>query len=98
MEDHQARARSVGAGARRTQPGGPAELAVARDRFANVGCEACHGGGKAHLEAADKKTGIARAVPEAICRGCHTADVTNGEFDYKKFLQAIVGPGHGGKT
>jgi 2',3'-cyclic-nucleotide 2'-phosphodiesterase (5'-nucleotidase family) len=78
------------------QPGGPTELAVARDQFANVGCEACHGGGKAHLEAADKKTSIPRAVPEAICRGCHTADVTNGEFDYKKFIQAIVGPGHGG--
>ena len=26
-----------------------------------------------------------RAVPEAICRGCHTADVTNGEFDYDRF-------------
>jgi len=77
------------------QPGGPAEVAVARERFANVGCEACHGGGKAHLEASDKRTGVARAVPEATCRGCHTADVTNGEFDYKKFLQAIVGPGHG---
>jgi 2',3'-cyclic-nucleotide 2'-phosphodiesterase (5'-nucleotidase family) len=79
------------------QPGGPAELAVAREQFANVGCESCHGGGKAHLEAADKKTSIARGVPEATCRGCHTADVTNGEFDYKKFLPAIVGPGHGGQ-
>ena len=66
-----------------------------RSPLENVGCEACHGGGKAHLEAANKKTGVTRAVPEAICRGCHTADVTNGEFDYKKFLQAIVGPGHG---
>jgi Cytochrome c554 and c-prime len=77
------------------QPGGPKEIAEAREKFANVGCEACHGAGKAHLEAADKKTSTARLVPEAICRGCHTADVTNGEFDYQKFLQAIVGPGHG---
>jgi 2',3'-cyclic-nucleotide 2'-phosphodiesterase (5'-nucleotidase family) len=77
------------------QPGGPADVAAARKSFANVGCESCHGGGKAHLEAADKKKSTARAVPEAICRGCHTADVTNGEFDYRKFVQAIVGPGHG---
>jgi hypothetical protein len=77
------------------QPGGPADIATARQNFANVGCEACHGGGKAHLEAADKKKSTARVVPEAICRGCHTADVTNGEFDYQKFVQAIVGPGHG---
>ena len=79
------------------QPGGPADIATARQNFANVGCEACHGGGKAHLEAADKKKSTARVVPEAICRGCHTADVTNGEFDYQKFVQAIVGPGHGSK-
>jgi hypothetical protein len=77
------------------QPGGPKELAEARDRFPNVGCESCHGAGKAHLEAADKKKSTARAVPEAICRGCHTADVTNGEFDYDRFVKAIVGPGHG---
>jgi len=78
------------------QPGGPASIAEARQNFANVGCESCHGGGKCHLEAADKKKSTARAVPEAICRGCHTTDVTNGEFDYKKFVQAVVGPGHGG--
>ena len=68
-----------------------------RSPLENVGCESCHGAGKAHLEAADadKKKSTARAVPEAICRGCHTADVTNGEFDYDKFVKAIVGPGHG---
>jgi hypothetical protein len=77
------------------QPGGPKEIAEAREKFANVGCESCHGAGKAHLEAADKKKSTARAVPEAICRGCHTADVTNGDFDYEKFVKAVVGPGHG---
>jgi hypothetical protein len=76
------------------QPGGPTEIADARQRFANVGCEACHGPGSKHGAALDKRGTLARAVPEATCRGCHTADVTNGEFDYKKFIQAIVGPGH----
>jgi 2',3'-cyclic-nucleotide 2'-phosphodiesterase (5'-nucleotidase family) len=76
------------------QAGGPKDIADARERFANVGCESCHGPGSKHGAAADKRGTLARAVPEATCRGCHTADVTNGEFDYKKFVQAIVGPGH----
>jgi len=77
------------------QPGGPKDIADARARFANVGCESCHGAGSKHGAALDKRGTLARAVPEATCRGCHTADVTNGEFDYRKFVQAVVGPGHG---
>jgi len=65
-----------------------------RSPLENVGCESCHGPGSKHGAAADKRGTQARAVPEATCRGCHTADVTNGEFDYRKFVQAIVGPGH----
>jgi 2',3'-cyclic-nucleotide 2'-phosphodiesterase (5'-nucleotidase family) len=77
------------------QPGGPADIATARERFANVGCESCHGPGSRHGAALDKRGTLGRAVPETTCRGCHTTDVTGGDFDYKKFLQAIVGPGHG---
>jgi hypothetical protein len=76
------------------QPGGPTDITDARAHFANVGCEACHGPGSKHGAALDKRGTLARAVPEATCRGCHTTDITNGEFDYKKFIQAIVGPGH----
>ncbi len=63
--------------------------------LAGIGCEACHGPGRAHVEAADKRKSTTRAVPEAVCRGCHTTDMTNGEFDFRKFTTAIVGPGHG---
>ena len=63
--------------------------------LAGIGCEACHGPGRAHVEAVDKRKSTTRAVPEAICRGCHTTDMTNGEFDFRKFTTAIVGPGHG---
>jgi len=76
------------------QPGGPPDIATARERFANVGCESCHGPGSKHGAALDKRGTLGRAVPEAICRGCHTVDVTGGDFDYKKFLPAVVGPGH----
>jgi hypothetical protein len=65
----------------------------------NVGCEACHGPGQGHPQAADKTQGTTRAVAETVCLGCHTADITNGEFDYSKFAAAVVGPGHGqGRT
>jgi len=67
----------------------------AASTLAGVGCEACHGAGRAHVEAADKRQSTTRAVPEAVCRGCHTTDMTNGEFDFRKFTTAIVGPGHG---
>jgi 2',3'-cyclic-nucleotide 2'-phosphodiesterase (5'-nucleotidase family) len=70
--------------------GGPSQGPVV-----NVGCEACHGPGQGHAQAADKTKGTARAVPETVCFGCHTADVTGGDFDYARFAAAIVGPGHG---
>jgi hypothetical protein len=50
--------------------------------------------GSKHGAALDKRGTLARAVPEATCRGCHTVDVTSGAFDHKKFLPAITGPGH----
>jgi hypothetical protein len=30
-----------------------------------------------------------------VCRECHTPDQTSGEFDYPRYLKAILGPGHG---
>ena len=76
-------------------PGGTWSVAVAVDRLKNVGCESCHGPSLGHIGLADKKTSTHRQVPETICRGCHTPDQTNGEFDDKKFRAAILGPGHG---
>jgi hypothetical protein len=75
------------------QPGG-ADLETARKRFANVGCEACHGPGRTHAEARDKRGTLAQAG-EATCRGCHTQDRVNGDFDYARLAAAILGPGHG---
>lgn len=88
-------------------PGGAQDMTTARGRLANVGCEACHGPGGAHADAAAalatrRATGgpapgaITRRTPESVCRGCHTPDQTDGEFDHRVFLRAITGPGHGG--
>jgi len=76
-------------------PGGTWNVSVALARLPNVGCESCHGPSLGHISLADKKTTSQRLVPETVCRGCHTPDQTNGEFDYQKFRSAIVGPGHG---
>ena len=76
-------------------PGGTWNVSVALARLPNVGCESCHGPSLGHISLADKKTTSRRLVPETVCRGCHTPDQTNGEFDYMKFRSAILGPGHG---
>jgi 2',3'-cyclic-nucleotide 2'-phosphodiesterase (5'-nucleotidase family) len=76
-------------------PGGTWNVAIATDRLKNVGCESCHGPSLGHISLDDKKTTTHRQVPETVCRGCHTPDQTNGEFDYEKFRSAIVGAGHG---
>jgi hypothetical protein len=78
------------------RPGGTADLDVAISRFANVGCESCHGPGGAHVQAASKRDTIARKVPASVCLGCHTPDQTNQGFDYAAFLPSILGQGHGG--
>ncbi len=77
------------------RPGGTRVMKTATTFFANVGCESCHGPGVEHVRATDKKQGIRKAVPVTVCRECHTADQTNGEFDYPLFVKAVLGPGHG---
>jgi hypothetical protein len=80
------------------QPGGTEDVAVATTRLRDVGCEACHGPGSAHVASPNEKGKIARKVPAPVCLGCHTPDQTNEGFDYTAFLGAIVGPGHGATT
>ncbi|MES1207090.1 MAG: multiheme c-type cytochrome [Pseudomonadota bacterium] len=76
-------------------PGGTANIAEATDRLQNVGCESCHGPGLEHVTSVDKKSTTHLQVEMTTCLGCHTADRTNGEFDYERFRRAILGPGHG---
>jgi hypothetical protein len=76
-------------------PGGTLSIRVATDQLRDVGCESCHGPSLDHIVAANKTATTHRKVDETVCRGCHTPDQTNGEFEYKAFVKAVVGPGHG---
>jgi hypothetical protein len=76
-------------------PGGTTDISVATIRLKNVGCESCHGPSLEHVTSEDKKGTTHRQVAATVCRGCHTPDQTNGEFDDQSFRQAILGPGHG---
>ncbi len=78
------------------QAGGTPDIKLAQTRYANVGCESCHGPGLEHITAVDKKTSTRRAVGAVTCLGCHTPDQTNNGFDFTLFRRAVVGPGHGG--
>ena len=64
-----------------------ADLIVALNRnMLAVGCEQCHGPGRAHA-AEPEKIGMVTNIPAARCRGCHTPEQDdNFDFDRKKGL------------
>jgi hypothetical protein len=60
---------------------------VLTPQLANVGCESCHGPGKAHA-AAPKKIHLGK-VGEKPCLTCHTSATSPG-FDYKAYWRKIA--------
>jgi 2',3'-cyclic-nucleotide 2'-phosphodiesterase (5'-nucleotidase family) len=76
-------------------PGGTKYVDTAVEKFANVGCECCHGPSAPHVRSVDKKKGTSRKVDASVCLGCHTPDQNVGTFDYEASLASILGPGHG---
>ncbi len=76
-------------------PGGTRYVETAVEKFADVGCECCHGPSAPHVRSVDKKKGTSRKVGAEVCLGCHTPDQNVGAFDYDSAVASILGPGHG---
>jgi len=56
-----------------------------------VQCATCHGDGLLHSLVEDK-TRILRAVPEDVCRDCHTPERSPG-FAYGPYLAQVIHAG-----
>jgi hypothetical protein len=74
------------------QPGGVCRIDHVAQRQ-NVGCEACHGPGSAHVEKPSPQNVIAQPTQERCVR-CHTTE-NSPHFDFSLYLPRILGPGHG---
>jgi hypothetical protein len=60
-------------------------------KFPNVQCEACHGAGRAHVDAAKAGNAAAAtttAITEASCTRCHNEESPN----YRTFIYAALAP------
>jgi hypothetical protein len=66
--------------------GYPASDSLKTATLSFVGCESCHGPGSKHIAAAkaDKKSMINTSPSEAMCRDCHTKEMSP-DFDFAKF-------------
>lgn len=66
--------------------GYPASDSLKTASLSAVGCEMCHGPGSKHVAAAkaDKKGVINGAPSEALCRSCHTKEMSP-DFDFAKY-------------
>ena len=75
------------------RPGGPRRVSDLKP-FRNVGCEACHGPGSAHVEEPTVPVDYIE-VPERVCAECHRQQADQKPFVYDERLVKILGPGHG---
>lgn len=75
--------------------GGPRSL-HGLQKFADVGCESCHGPGSAHAKDPKVPMDYGRTVPEKVCAECHRAQEDQKPFNYEKRLPKVLGKGHGG--
>lgn len=71
--------------------GYPGADSTKTEQLSNVTCEACHGPGGKHTTApaAEKKKFIAGAVSEAMCRSCHTPEMSP-KFNYEEYKKKGV--------
>ena len=68
-------------------PGGPT-TPLEVGGFRDVQCEACHGAGRAHVQA-PYEVDLVVTPPEAHCKTCHNEEQDNGDFDYATYLPKV---------
>lgn len=73
-------------------PGGPRGFDQVR-RFMHVGCEACHGPARTHVDQPQVPFGA--TVSREQCQGCHRAQNHQRPYVHAKRLAKILGSGHG---
>ena len=73
-------------------PGGAATPAEVTPALVHVGCESCHGPGKAHV-ADPKGVEMVSKPGEAVCVTCHDGKQDEGRFDLPRYLPRVS---HGG--
>jgi hypothetical protein len=76
------------------RPGGA--TVVHNDGLINVGCESCHGPGSLHAKDpdVDEAKNVQRAVPDSVCKQCHTPEHSD-RFEYATYKAKLIVPGHG---
>lgn len=68
---------------------GPKDPAAVPYPLQSVGCESCHGPGRAHAESAGQAGELVAAPGEAVCVRCHDGEQDEGRFDLAHYLPRV---------
>ena len=69
-------------------PEGPQIPTHVGEALQGVGCESCHGPGKAHSKSPDKEK-LVTAPAEGICANCHDGERDEGRFELEAYLPKV---------
>lgn len=71
------------------KPGGPARPGDVPQALEHVGCESCHGPGRAHA-ASPATVDLVRQPAVEVCTGCHDGVRDEGRFDARSYLAKVA--------
>jgi predicted CXXCH cytochrome family protein len=71
------------------KPGGPTRPGDVPQALEHVGCESCHGPGRAHA-ASPATVHMVRQPAVEVCTGCHDGVRDEGRFDARSYLAKVA--------